>query len=54
MALRKYGTGKVTEVAQDGITREDAKTDWDERDDQELEAENAKADAPTRTPLDDV
>lgn len=56
MAIRKYGAARdqeVTEVEQDGITREAAKKDWDERDDRELAAEN-RGDRTTRIPLDDA
>ena len=56
MAIRKYGAARdqeVTAVEQDGITREAAKQDWDERDDRELAAEN-RGDRATRIPLDDA
>lgn len=46
MAIRKYGqaAGEVTAVEQDGITREAARQDWDDRDDRELAEENRAAD----------
>jgi len=46
VAIRKTGqaTGQVTEVEQDGITREAARDDWDGRDDRALAAENEAAD----------
>lgn len=56
MAIRKFGAARdqeVTGIEQDGITREAAKVDWDERDDQELAAEN-RADTAARVPLDDA
>lgn len=56
MAIRKYGSarrgdGEVTAVEQDGISKQ-AAAPWDERDDQELAAEN-KPDT-IRRDLDDV